>query len=60
MRIVASVLPDFNRFGKVQWVADGFDIPLNLTVQDLLIAAAYVVGMFVVGFFFLRTREVAR
>jgi hypothetical protein len=60
MRVVAYVLPDFTSVSKVAWVADGFDIPYTLTAQDLAIALAYVLGMFVTGFFFLRTREVAR
>jgi hypothetical protein len=60
LRVVAYVMPDFSSISKVRWVASGFDIPYSLTAQDLTVAAAYVLGMFVIGFFFLRTREVAK
>ncbi len=60
LRIVSYVLPDFSSLSKVRWVSDGFDIPATLTGQDVAVALAYVLGMFVIGFFFLRTREVAK
>jgi hypothetical protein len=56
----AYVLPDFRSFGTVHYIADGFDIPMNKIAQDLTVGLAYVVGSFVVGYFFLRTREVAK
>jgi ABC-type transport system involved in multi-copper enzyme maturation permease subunit len=60
LRVVSYVLPDFNHLSKVRWVAEGFDVPVTLTSQDVVVALAYVLGMFVVGYFFLRTREVAK
>jgi hypothetical protein len=45
---------------KVRWVSEGFDISPNLLAQDVSVSLAYLVGLFVVGYFFLRTREVAK
>jgi hypothetical protein len=60
MWVVASILPDFRGLSKVRWVSEGFDISPNLLAQDVSVSLAYLVGLFVVGYFFLRTREVAK
>ncbi|MBN1851891.1 MAG: ABC transporter permease [Pirellulales bacterium] len=60
MWVVAQVLPNFPRFNTTNYIADGFNIPMNQVAQDLLICLAYVSGLVVVGYFFLRTREVAK
>ena len=58
---VAHVLPDFSTFSNADYVAYGFDIPgLDIIARNVLIALAYVVGLFIAGYFFLKTREVAR
>jgi ABC-type transport system involved in multi-copper enzyme maturation permease subunit len=54
------VLPDFGSLDTVKYVKWGFDIPLNHLGQNLIVCLAYVVGLFVIGYFFLRTREVAK
>lgn len=60
MESVASLLPDFRRFSDVQYVAHGFDIPPDLISVQVLSGLGYVVAVFAIGYFFLRTREVAR
>ena len=60
MLALAQVLPNFRQFSTVQYVANGFNIPTNQIVQDLSLCAAYILGLLIVGYFFLRTREVAR
>jgi hypothetical protein len=60
MLSMAQVLPDFRSFSMVDYVAYGFNIPGNQLAQDLTVTAAYVLGLFVIGYFFLRTREVAK
>ncbi|MEX2092480.1 MAG: hypothetical protein WD971_07370 [Pirellulales bacterium] len=60
MLSLAQVLPDFRSFSTVDYVAYGFNIPTNQIAQDLAVTAAYVVGLFVIGYFCLRTREVAK
>ena len=41
------------------WPTDS-TFPLNQLAQDLTIGLAYVVGLCIIGYFFLRTREVAK
>lgn len=60
MRALTAIIPDFRGMSSVRYVSDGFNIPFNLLSQDLLSTVAYLAGMFVIGFFFFRTREVAR
>jgi ABC-type transport system involved in multi-copper enzyme maturation permease subunit len=60
MQSLAYVLPDFRSFSTVNYVAYGYNIPLNQLVQDLIVCAAYLLGLCVIGYFFLRTREVAK
>lgn len=60
MAALAHVLPDFTRFDTSNYVAEGFNIPADQVGQDLMICLAYVLGLFVAGYFFLRTREIAK
>jgi hypothetical protein len=60
MHSLAYVLPDFRSFSTVGYVAYGFYIPLDKLAQDLTTCLAYLAGLFVMGYFFLRTREVAK
>jgi hypothetical protein len=54
------VLPNFGALDTVDYVKYGFNIPMNHLAQAALTSLAYVVGAFVIGYFFLRTREVAK
>jgi ABC-type transport system involved in multi-copper enzyme maturation permease subunit len=61
MRALSNVLPDFSTYlDRVRYVADGFAIPTDAVLQDLTVTLAYVVGMAIVGYFCLRTREMAK
>lgn len=60
MQSITYILPDFRSFSTVDYVAYGYNIPVNQLGQDLIVCAAYVVGLFIFGYFFLRTREVAK
>lgn len=60
MTRVTGLLPDFRRFGAVDYVAHGFDIPPDVILVQVFSALGYVAAMFAIGYFFLRTREVAR
>jgi hypothetical protein len=60
MRAIASVLPDFRSLSTVDYVASGFEIPANAIGQQLTLCVAYLVGLSIIGYFFLRTREVAK
>ena len=60
MLSLAQVLPDFSAFSTVGFAAYGFDVPTDRVLQDATVCLAYVVGLAVVGYFLLRTREVAK
>ncbi|MDZ4657076.1 MAG: ABC transporter permease [Bythopirellula sp.] len=60
MLTMAQVLPDFAALSTVAFAALGFDVPADKVYQDLTMCLAYVIGLSVVGYFLLRTREVAR
>lgn len=60
MRCIGFLLPDFRSFDTVSYVSYGFDIPMNQLAQDMTMGAAFVIGLFLVGYFCLRTREVAK
>jgi ABC-type transport system involved in multi-copper enzyme maturation permease subunit len=60
MLSLSFVLPDFRSLNTVDYVSYGFNIPMNHLFQDLTVCAAYLAGSFVIGYFFLRTREVAK
>lgn len=60
MYSLTYVLPDFRSLDTVDYVKYGFNIPMNQLAQDLTVCLAYLAGLFVIGYFFLRTREVAK
>jgi hypothetical protein len=60
MTSVTSLLPDFRRFSNVDYVAHGFDIPPDMVGVQFFSALGYVAAVFVIGYLFLRTREMAR
>lgn len=65
MKVVSNVMPDFSDFAEnggmntTRFVASGFDIPSNVIGQHTTIALAYFVVAVCVGYFFLKTREIA-
>jgi hypothetical protein len=60
MLTLAQVLPDFSSLSTVSFAALGFNVPDDLVFQDLTMCLGYVIGCAVLGYFLLRTREVAR
>jgi hypothetical protein len=57
--IAALIFPDFTDFNTSRFVAYGFNISGNLLAQHFLVTVAFVIGLSVYGYFFLKTREVA-
>lgn len=57
---VSYILPDFRSLGSVNYVAEGFSIPGAMIGREVAIALAYIIGLSIAGYFFLRTREVAK
>ncbi len=60
MTNLTSLLPDFRRFSTVDYVAHGFNIPADIVGEQFFSALAYVAAVFVIGYLFLRSREMAR
>lgn len=58
--VVTSLLPNLPDFSDVNFVAYGFDIPLNNIAIHATRTLAYLVPVFLAGYFFLKTREVAK
>ena len=57
--IGARVFPDFTAFNTSRFVAYGFNINGNLLAQHFVVTVAFVIGLSIYGYFFLKTREVA-
>jgi len=60
LRAIASVVPDLGQFNTSRRVAEGFDIPSNVILVHATTTLAYLLPALVVGFLFLKMREVAR
>jgi hypothetical protein len=60
MKAFTDLLPDFNTFSNVNFVASGFDIPGDLVLEQLTKMLAFVFAAFLAGLVFLRMREVAQ
>jgi len=60
LRGVAASVPGFADFSYADFVADGFYIPRDRVLMGLCTMLAFLLPVFVVGYFFLKTREVAR
>lgn len=60
MLCFAYLLPDFRSFSTVGYVKYGFNIPVDQLAQSLTVGLGFVLVLFVIGYFFLRTREIAK
>ncbi len=60
MGLIAAVMPAFGRFNFADYVAYGYSIPANLALQSALTALGFLLPVFVVGYFFLKLREIAK
>jgi hypothetical protein len=56
---LAVAMPDYTSFSTADFVAYGYNITPSLVVMHLLKAGAYVLIISMIGYFFLKTREVA-
>jgi hypothetical protein len=59
LRAATYVLPDYTQFDTSAYVADGYSILGALVAQQVTMAAVYVGAVTVVGYFLLKTREIA-
>ncbi len=56
---ICTLLPDYGGFNTSDFVAYGFDINNGLIIRHFVITFAYVCVLTTVGYFFLKTREIA-
>lgn len=54
------LLPDLRQFNLWPAVANGFDVPILLIVQNLVVALSYAVPFALAGYVALQAREIAR
>jgi hypothetical protein len=60
LRVMGAIMPPFNDFGCAAFVANGFDIPGDFILTRTFMALAFFIPLFIIGYLFLRNREVAR
>jgi hypothetical protein len=60
MTVMSTILPPFDEFGCAGFVANGFNIPPDFILTRTFMALAFFVPLFIIGYLFLRNREVAR
>ena len=56
---ICTLLPDYGGFNTSDYVAYGFDIQNSLVLRHFIITLIYVTVLTAVGYFFLKTREIA-
>lgn len=59
VRLFVQLLPDFKRFDNSAYVAYGVDVEPNLLGAQIVTALAFVFVTSLIGYFFLKTRELA-
>ncbi len=60
MHVLSAVLPDFSGLGRAsEYVAYNFNFYDQLLARQCLTTFIYVTAIAIVGYFFLRTREIA-
>lgn len=60
MHAFTRLVPDFRKFDNVSYLAHGYFIPDGQVLSQMLATLGYVLATFVVGYFFLRAREVSK
>lgn len=56
---VTYLLPNFNDFSTIHFVAYGYDVNNDLLAEHAVLAFAFCLVTSIVGYFFLKTREIA-
>jgi hypothetical protein len=59
VRLMTSALPNFNDLGTSDFVAYGIDLFDGLLLRHIVITFGYFVMTLTIGYFFLKTREIA-
>lgn len=56
---ICTLLPDYGAFNTSDFVAHGFDIHNSMVLRHFVVTCTYVGVLTTVGYFFLKTREIA-
>lgn len=59
MYAATYILPDFRNFDTSRFVADGYNIYGDIVAQQLTVGFVFFIVVAIVGYFFLKTREIA-
>ena len=59
LKCVTTIVPDFSSFNQSNYLAAGFDIPIDIILVSGVKMLAYVVPTFILAYFLFKTREVA-
>ena len=59
LRTLAVMMPDYTRYSTADYVAYGYNIPGTLLITHLLNVLGFLIIVSTVGYFFMKTREVA-
>jgi ABC-type transport system involved in multi-copper enzyme maturation permease subunit len=59
MRRFINLVPDVDAFSWTQFVAEGFNIPFEYLIMNFVVLVGYLLPWFVLGFYLMRSREVA-
>lgn len=54
-----NMLPDYSMFDTMGFVVDGYNIPLAVVLQQLITVIGFLVALVGVGYFFLKSKEIA-
>ncbi|MFO0900415.1 MAG: hypothetical protein U0836_23520 [Pirellulales bacterium] len=60
MSAVGRIAPNFGALDNSDYVAYGYNIPADMVGEHLVTVLGYLLALFVAGYFFLKTREVAK
>ncbi|OWK40515.1 hypothetical protein [Fimbriiglobus ruber] len=59
VRRFINLVPDVYAYSWTDFVSEGFNIPLENLVMNLVVLVAYLLPWFILGYFLIRSREVA-
>lgn len=60
LKIISSLLPDFGAMSDTTYVADGYNIPAHVMIEQSLTTLGFIVPVFLIGLLCLKMREVAK
>ena len=59
VRRFVNLVPDIDSYSWTKYLSEGFSVPLECMAMNLLTTVGYLLPWFVLGFYLMRSREVA-